>query len=260
MNKIAVILDKEWAEVFKNRMVSFSVLLLPILFTALPLFILHTITQSGEDMTSARLPEVAGLCAGLTRSECTQVMMMQQFLMLFMLIPVSLPAVISAYSIVGEKTTRCLEPLLATPIETVELIAGKGLAAVIPAIVATWAAFGVFAIGARMMVANPLVFQRMFGLTWPLAVLTVGPLLAVASVVVSEIVSSRVDDPRAAEQISMLIIVPVLLVFFGSVAGLFLLDVRLVLVATAALLAVDSGLVYLSTRLFRREVILTTWR
>ncbi len=260
MSKIAVIVDKEWAEVFKNRMVSFTVLLLPLLFTALPLFILYTISQGGEDLSAAGLPQYAGICGGLTGSECTQVVMMQQFLLMFMMIPVALPSVISAYSIVGEKTTRCLEPLLATPIETVELIAGKGLAAVIPAVVATWAAFVVFAIAARIMVASPAVFSRMFGLTWPLAVLTLGPLMAVASVIVSVIVSSRVNDPRTAEQISMLMIVPVLLLFFATLAGLFVLDVRFVLVVAAALVLVDGGLIYLGTRLFRREVILTQWR
>jgi ABC-2 type transport system permease protein len=76
----------------------------------------------------------------------------------------------------------------------------------------------------------------------------------------SIIVSSRVNDPRSAEQISMVLIVPVLLLFFGQIAGLFVLDARIILAASVALAALDGGLVYLGTRLFQREVILTRWR
>ena len=35
--RLRTILDKEWAEVFKNRMVLLTVALMPVLFTALPL-------------------------------------------------------------------------------------------------------------------------------------------------------------------------------------------------------------------------------
>ena len=34
MNKILTIIDKEWAEVFKNRVVLFTVVLLPLVFTS----------------------------------------------------------------------------------------------------------------------------------------------------------------------------------------------------------------------------------
>ena len=47
MNKIITIIRKEWAEVFKNRVVIFSVLFLPLLFTALPLIILGLTSNAG---------------------------------------------------------------------------------------------------------------------------------------------------------------------------------------------------------------------
>ena len=54
MDLIRTIIDKEWAEVFKNRLVLFTVTLLPLLFTAMPLIILSSIkggTASGVGMT-----------------------------------------------------------------------------------------------------------------------------------------------------------------------------------------------------------------
>jgi len=161
---------------------------------------------------------------------------------------------------VGEKTTRCLEPLLATPITTAELIIGKGLAAAIPAILATWVGFAVFAVGARIIVTNPLVYTRLLDPMWLVAIGIVGPLMAVAAIIVSIMVSSRVSDPRVAEQVSMVIMLPLLATFFAQIAGVLLVNMQFMLLAAAALTLVDAGLIFLGVRLFQREAILTKWK
>src|SRR5512136_2075935 len=254
VNKIQTIIDKEWAEVFKNRVVLFTVVFLPLFFTALPLVILYTMgSNSGNSDVMDMPPQFTKLCGNLAGTACTQIYIVSQFLILFMMLPLAIPVAISAYSIVGEKTTRCLEPLLATPITTIELILGKGLAAAVPAIAATWAGFGIFAVVARFLVANPAVYARIIDPMWLIAVIVVGPLMAVAAVNVSIIVSSRVSDPRTAEQVSMVVIVPLLGLFFGQMAGLFLLDTRFILATAAVFILVDIGLVYLGVRMFQRE-------
>ena len=261
MDKIRTIVDKEWAEVFKNRAVLFTVLFMPLFFTALPLVILYAMRASPGNSDMMDMPsQFTRICGNLTGAACTQYFTINQFMLLFMMMPLAIPVAISAYSIVGEKTTRCLEPLLATPITTIELIVGKGLAAAIPAIAATWAGFCIFAIGAKFLVVSPGVFVRILDPMWLMAVILVGPLMAVAAVAMSIIVSSRVSDPRTAEQISMVVIVPLLGVFFGQMAGLFLLDTRFILASAAVLALADAGLVYLSVGLFQRETILTKWK
>jgi ABC-2 type transport system permease protein len=173
---------------------------------------------------------------------------------------VVIPVTIAAYSIVGEKTTRSLEPLLATPITTIELLIGKCVAAVVPAVLATYAAFGLFALGSWLMVANKSLLSALFDMRWLIAIFIVGPLLAVMAVVFCIMVSSRVTDPRVAEQVSMVIIVPVMAGFFGQVAGLFVLDRTIITVVAAVMLALDALMIYLATRVFQRENILTRWR
>ncbi len=260
MNKIATIIDKEWAEVFKNRLVLFTVLLLPIVFSLMPLVILYAVAASGPDGGTREMPpQMSRICQGLVGSDCVQVAMVYQFLMLFMLIPIAIPSAISAYSIVGEKATRSLEPLLATPITTVELIVGKALASVIPAIAGTWTAFGVFLVGARIIASTPGVLERLLDPMWLVAVVLLGPLMAVASVCVSVMISSRVSDPRSAEQLSMVLMVPLLLVFFGQVGGLIMVDIAFVLIASVAMALADVALIYLAVGLFQRETILTRW-
>jgi ABC-2 type transport system permease protein len=186
--------------------------------------------------------------------------LVSQFMLLFMLMPLAIPITIASYSIIGEKTTRTLEPVLATPITTIELLLGKALSAVLPAIAATWFGFGIFVGGAFLMSVNPEVLNRLFDPLWLSTVFLVGPLMAVASVSVAVMVSSRANDPRVAEQLSMLVILPLLGFFFGQVTGLFFLNQTLILWSAVVLTIIDAGLLFFAVRLFERETILTRWK
>ncbi len=263
MSRAWTIVRKEWAEIFKNRFVLFTVAFLPLLLTAIPLVILYA-TGSESDLgglvTDDLPPNFGRVCEGLNGAACAQYFLVSQFLLLFMLMPLAIPITIASYSIIGEKTRRTLEPVLATPITTVELLAGKAAAAVIPAVVVTWLAFGVFLLGSAILAVDPSVFSRLTDPLWLTAVLVVGPLLALAAVSVAVMVSSRSSDPRVAEQLSMLVILPLLALFFGQISGLILLNQRLILWMALVLSVIDAGLLAFSVQLFERETILTRWK
>ena len=181
------------------------------------------------------------------------------FTLMFMILPITIPITIAAYSIVGEKTSHSLEPLLATPITTTELMIGKMLAAVVPAVIATWIAFGLYLIGVRIL-TSPIVFKHLLQPMWLIAIFIVGPLLTILGVSMAIIVSSRVSDPRTAEQLSAVVIVPLILLFVGQSMGLFILDQSLVLLAGLVVFIIDGILLYLAVKLFQRETILTRWK
>ena len=262
MTKIRTIIEKEWAEVFKNKMVLFSVAFLPLILTALPLV---TVASMGsipaDEMTTNSTPDefFGTLCTGLNEMDCVNVYMLTLYVLLFMIMPVMIPVSIAAYSIVGEKTTRSLEPLLATPVTTSELLIGKMAAAVIPAVGVTWISFVIYLIGARMMV-NDAVFERLLDPMWFLAIFVVGPLLAIMSVSVAVMVSSRVNDPRVAEQLSGAVVLPIILLVVGQSVGLLILSQELLLVIGGVLLVVDAILLYFTNAAFSRETILTRWK
>ena len=264
MDKIRIIVRKEWAEVFKNKMVIFTVAFLPLIMTALPLIILYSTRGTGlSDSLNSEMSQsiTGGICStNLSGSECFQGYLVSQFMLMFMLIPLAIPITIAAYSIVGEKNSRSLEPLLATPISTMELLVGKGLAAVIPAILATYGSFLLFIAGAWLIIPNTNVLFAFLDLRWLIAIFIVGPLMAILAVNLSLMISSRVNDPRAAEQISMVVIVPVLGLFFGQMAGLFVLNKEIITVTAFILLVIDFFVVYLAIKVFDREAILTRWK
>ncbi len=261
--RVAIILRKEWSEVFKNRFVLFTVAFLPLILTLIPLATIYFTDSAGDlgDLASSDMPAgFSAQCGELQGSDCVQYYIVSQFLLLFMLMPLAIPITIAAYSIIGEKTRRTLEPLLATPVSTAELLAGKALAAVIPAVAVTWIAFSVFLGGSAIMRVGTGVMERLVDPLWLIAVLVVGPLLARAAVSVAVMVSSRANDPRVAEQLSMLVILPLLALFFGQIAGLFFLNEQLILWMAAALVVIDIGLLAFAVQLFQRETILTRWK
>ncbi|MBL8093558.1 MAG: ABC transporter permease subunit [Anaerolineales bacterium] len=262
MKHIRTLIAKEWAEVFQNRIVVFTVGALPLLLALLPLGILLTMrgTTLGGGETSDLPPSMIKACGAIAIGDCFQIFLLNQFLPLFMMMPLFIPIAIASYSIVGEKTTRSLEPLLATPITTEELLAGKALAAVIPAVLATWGSFVIFLIGLPLVGASSPALLTALSPTWFAATLLIGPLVSVLAVIFALMVSSRVNDPRVAEQISGVLIVPVLGLVFGQLAGVLVLNLQLMLTVAAGLAVIDVILVFFGARLFQREVILTRWK
>ncbi len=261
--KIKIIIRKEWAEIFKNKMIISSIIFMPLLMTAIPLVMLGTFQNEGvSSAANSELPaQFAAICGtNLQGGECFQVYMVSSFMIMFMITPLFIPVNIAAYSIVGEKTSRTLEPLLASPVTTAELLMGKNLSAVIPAVLGTWLGFVLFAVGTFILSHSPKVIGALINPMWLLAVIVMGPLMAVLSVNFSMIISSRVNDPRVAEQVSALVILPVVAIFMGQMFGLFLLTQTLILVAAVILGLIDAALVYLTIQFFERETILTRWK
>ena len=267
MKKVWVLVGKEWAEVFKNKMVLFSVAFMPLIFCIIPLVILYTMQGAApadisgiEAELGAAFDQLRLQCGPLVELDCTQFLILQQFMVLFLMMPAIIPVTIASYSIVGEKNTHTLEPLLATPITTGQLLAGKALAAAIPAVVASSASFLIFAGGTALLAASPAVALQLFSLLWVLGIFLVGPLLSLAGVSLAVMISSRVNDPRAAEQLAVLVILPILALFLGQLAGVVVIDQGLLLIIAGALVLVDAALLFFATRLFQRESILTRWK
>jgi ABC-2 type transport system permease protein len=61
----------------------------------------------------------------------------ESIIYIFVILATVLPSTIAAYSIVGEKVEKTLEPLLATPTTDGEILLGKSIASFIPPILST---------------------------------------------------------------------------------------------------------------------------
>jgi ABC-2 type transport system permease protein len=263
MSAMGTIIRKEWVDVRKNKLVLSVVLFVPLLMTAIPLVmmgIMGRVPISQKDMDEMAMLMKNPLFQGLSPAEAIQSTLASNYLVLFLMMPLMVPVTIAAYSIVGEKVTRSLEPLLATPISTSRLLLSKGLAAAIPGVVSAWVAYAVFLVGARILAVSDKVFAIFVNPMWLVAMLVLAPLLTIMAVNVGIIVSSRTSDPRAAEQLGSLIILPLMVLFIGPLVGFIQLNMTTFLVASLIALVADVVLVYLGVKLFQRETILTRWK
>jgi ABC-2 type transport system permease protein len=263
MRNAILIMKKDLQEIRSTRYVMFTILLMPLVFSALiPLTSLGAATGNvtAKDLQQLGIQPVPGQ----TPNQQLFHFLIGNMIFLFFIIPLITPSMIGSYSVVGEKLGRSLEPLLATPIEETELLAGKMMAGVIPAVVSTLASFAIFTGIINVMALFVLGLGPSFlfipGAEWFFAVLVISPLMAFLSMAITVILSSRMNDIRAVEQAGAMVVLPVAGLFALSFVGRGLSGVSFLAVIALVVLAVDLALFKTAKRLFRREEILTKWR
>lgn len=263
MTAVWTIMKKEWLEIRKNKLILSVVVLLPLIMVVIPIVMLAImgnvpVSQSDYEEMAAMLRNP--IFAGLTPEEGLQSAMASNFLVLFLMMPLMVPVTIAAYSIVGEKVTRSLEPLLATPVSTAQLLLGKGLAAALPGVLTAWLSYAIFLVFARIFAVSDRVFEIFTNPMWLIAQLVLAPLLTLLAVNIGIIVSSRTSDPRAAEQLGGLVILPLMVLFIGPMAGFIQLNALTFWITSGIALALGLITLYLAVQLFQRETILTRWK
>ena len=137
----------------------------------------------------------------------------QWHLLLYMLgIPVLTPAILAAYAVAGERQQGSLEPVLTTPIRREEFLLAKALAALVPSVLIASYACMRSSSPASCNSHSPPSRLRSFGSLTVVAQLLLTPLLAGWSIWVGIAISTRSNDVRVAQQLSLLADLPVLLV------------------------------------------------
>jgi ABC-2 type transport system permease protein len=167
--------------------------------------------------------------------------------------------VIAAYSIIGEKSNHTLEPLLATPVRRWQLLAGKMLSALLPAVLVTWISGGLF-IAELAILTDANVVSHVVTAGWLILFLCSTPLLGLIAVAIMTAISSRVNDTRTAQQLSIWAVVPILGLILGELSGQFELTALVAVIATVVLIPLAVLLTWGAAQLFQRETILTRWK
>ena len=132
MRQFRALVGREWADMLRNRLVFYVVIFVPVLMVALPiimLFVSGRVPVKPQDLQEMERMLSSPIFAGMNTVEAMQAVMASNMMVLFLMMPLMVPVTIAAYSIVGEKVTHSLEPLLATPITTTRLLLAKGFAA-----------------------------------------------------------------------------------------------------------------------------------
>ena len=236
MNKVWIVLRKELKDIFQYRPLIYSLCVLPVVMIFISGFVLYQ-----------------------TRGDSQSIATVGSLFRLYVLAePLIIPTMIAAYSIVGEKNSHTLEPVLATPVETWQLLAAKGLAAVIPATLATWISGGLF-VAEMAAFANPATFAQVITPGYLVLMLLAAPALTLTPTALTVMTSSRLNEPRAASQVASLFFVVILLVF-STVGRSLTISASLSFAITLFLVVIGIALLRVAVRIFQREAILTNWK
>jgi ABC-2 type transport system permease protein len=171
-----------------------------------------------------------------------------------------LPVTIASYSVIGEKIQKSLEPLLATPTTDEEILAGKGIAAFLPAIGASYIGAVIFMVLVDIFTSGILGYVYYPNWNMAIILLLLAPLACLLSVGYNVLISSRLNDVRTAQQVGALIILPLAAVYFLTEFGAITLTTNILLIMAACLAALDVIIFFLVRATFQREEILTKWK
>ncbi len=117
----------------------------------------------------------------------------------FVVLAAIVPSSIAAYSIIGEKIEKSLEPLLATPATDGEILLGKSIASFVPTILSIWVAASIFMAVTDYMTHRLLSFYYFPNWTAGVMLFLLAPLGAIMSIELAVIASSRVSDVRRSK-------------------------------------------------------------
>jgi ABC-2 type transport system permease protein len=236
LQRVGAVIRKEVREFRRNRFVITTMAVMPLVFLITPLVTLFHVpaSASGTDVEHA-----VGLMS-----------------LLLLIVPLVIPPVIAAYSVVGERVQGTLEPFLTTPVRRDELLLGKAAAAFVPSIVIAYGIYFIAAVSIRFGAAH-VVSEVVWHAPQLLAQILFTPLLAAWSIWVGIGISARASDVRVAQQLATLAGLPLL--GFTSLISFQLITPSLPLVVglALALLVIDVVAWRVVARMFDRERLIT---
>ncbi|MGD6850581.1 MAG: ABC transporter permease subunit [Candidatus Bathyarchaeia archaeon] len=238
-----IVASKDLGLFLKKKSILYSTILFPVIAAlGLPL-VIEFAGQAVGGIPAAVLPGV-----------------INAFLFFFIIAAVSLPVGIAAYSLVGEKVEKSLEPLLATPLTDGEILLGKSIAAFLPPVLATYLGAAIFAAFVDALTIDKLGYLYFPNVTLAVILFAVVPLVCILSVEAIILVSAKANDVRAAQQFGGVLVFPFVVIYVAGEIGVLTLNATTLALFSGVLLAVDVLLFFLSRGTFQREEILTKWK
>jgi len=236
LGRVGSVVHKEVREFRRNRFVIGTMAVLPLVFLITPLV---TIFRTPESASSSQVKAAFGVIS-----------------LLMLVVPVVLPPVIAAYSVVGERDQGTLEPVLTSPVRGSELLLGKAVATFLPSVGLAYAIYAAILISIRLGAAQ-VVSDVAFHPPQLLAQLLFIPLLALWSIWVGIGISSRATDVRVAQQLATLASLPLLA--FTSLISFQIItpSVPLAIGLALGLLVIDAAGWRVVSHLFDRERLIT---
>lgn len=271
--RMSAIIKKDISAVTSSAQMWLPMLIVPLIFMVIIPLAVTLVGRSVkiEDLNNAKMvesflmqspfPELQRELAAFPDLMQRAVFMFANYLFapMFLIVPVMVATIISGGGFAGEKEKKTLESLLYTPITEKELFFSKTAAAFLPAIAVAAAGFVIY--GAVLNIFGYPMFGRLFfpSLSWLPFMLLVVPGISALAIGVTVIVSAKVKGFQEAQQISVLIVLPLLLLIITQVVGVFFLSTLVCAVLGVLLLIADYIILSRAAKGMSREKLLKNY-
>lgn len=180
------------------------------------------------------------------------------FAPLFLMVPVMVSSIVAAASFVGEKEKKTLETLLFSPMSETGMFVAKILAGFIPSMVISVVGFLLFSIEFVVLGAPLFGHVVLPAPHWLPIVLWLVPALSLLVIFINVLISVKVKGFQEAQQMSVIVILPLLFLVYGQIGGIVFLSSLLVLAIGLVLLILDVLLIRTAARMYNRDKLFST--
>ncbi len=175
------------------------------------------------------------------------------------ILPIMLPVMIAADSIVGEKERRTLVPLLATPLTDGELLLGKILTALIPGLLV---AYGNLILAVAIVNGIVLFMAPSLLWAWPdilslIQAIVLPVLFSILAVGIMVIISGKANTVYEAYQTGGALILPAMVFGYSGFLQGTGLNWIIFYVGVIVLAVLDVVIYRISIRLFNRDALIS---
>jgi ABC-2 type transport system permease protein len=265
---IRAIMRKDLKQVLQNRMVWMPMIVLPLIIqNLLPLLMvfLPTITASLDSEIEDLQPLLKSLPGpmratfeGLTGADQWMILVANHmFSPLFLMVPLMVSSILAADSFAGEKERRTMEGLFYTPISDMELFTAKVLTALVPAQVISITSFVLYGISVNLLGYRTIGHVFFPSPVWWPLVFWLGPAVSLLGLGATVLVSSRAKTFVQAQQISGILVLPIVFLMVAQSSGVLFLSAVLTIAFGALLWPIGLWLVWVGARTFSRDAFVT---
>jgi ABC-type Na+ efflux pump permease subunit len=265
---IWTVVSKDLRVVRRSKMIMMPMIILPVLLQVIIPAGIGLMAYFAADAMAADIDEfmtmlsimpqaLQDMLAGLDPSIMfLELMLVYAFAPLYLVTPMMVASVIAADSFVGERERKTLEALLHTPLTDRELLVAKMLGAWLAAVAVTILSFLLY--GIVLTVIGVFVVGRIFfpNAMWIALVFWVAPAVAGMGLGVTVLLSTRVKTFQEAYQFGGVLVVPIILLMVGQLAGVIYLSVWLTLGLGLVFWAVVAVMIWFGAKTFDRDALL----
>lgn len=259
---ITTIVRKDVTAVKRSKPIVLPMIIVPVVLLVILPVMLGGLAKSVDPGNALSSPLVKDLLPGVVNrpaAEQLPVLVLAYLLSpLLLVLPLMVSAVLAADAFAGEKERRTLEGLLHLPVTDRDLFLAKVLGAFVPAVAITWAGSLLYAVVANV-VAWSVTGRLIVPFTqWAVMVVWLGPAVALLSLGLLVLVSSRARTTQEANQLGGAVILPLIFVAASQAAVLLLAPLWGVVLAGLLVWGAAFALLAYGSRRFTRDRLATS--